>query len=64
MSLGQGPGEFDPGTFNEQEQKLEQAAERHREETDGEPSRKGRGGRLIDRIRVAMRRHDSNSESP
>lgn len=50
--------------FTEQEQKLEQAAEQHREETDGEPPRKGRGGRLVERIRVAMRRHDSNQTPP
>lgn len=49
--------------LDERERELEQAAELHREETDGEPPRKGRGGRLIDRIRVAMRRHDSYSDS-
>jgi hypothetical protein len=45
--------------FDEREREIERAAEVHRGQTEGEPPQSKRG-RLIDRIRTALRRHDSN----
>jgi hypothetical protein len=53
-----GGSRFDQDMFDEREQELERVAELHREETDGEPPQSKRG-RLIDRVRNALRRHDS-----
>jgi hypothetical protein len=54
-----GGSHFDHEMFDEREQELERVAEVHREQTEGEPPQSKRG-RLIDRVRTALRRHDSN----
>jgi hypothetical protein len=53
-----GGSRADQELLDEREREIERAAELHREQTEGEPPQPRRG-RIIDRVRAALRWHDS-----